>query len=201
MSSSSDLRTRAPEDRPPLWQRVVPPVVAVVAVTAVLAGAAVLVRGLADRSPAAGGVATNAPATSQPLVLGPTTRPTGLPLGETVRYDDGLEVTVTRLKDFRPSSTAEFTEAEDYAAFRVELRNGTGGTVRTGRATVALDDGGAMAAQVFDVGKEFVGAPDVAVPAGGSVAWKVGFGVASDDLVLRVRPDFGHPEAVWAGGR
>lgn len=116
-----------------------------------------------------------------------------LSFGQTFKYDDGLAVTVSKPKNFKPSEYA-FT-SEDWAGykkFKITVVNNTGETVDVSLFYVTMQSGNEEAEQVFDGENGLDGAPSTKLLDGRESTFAVGFGVADpDDMVMEVSPDLG----------
>jgi hypothetical protein len=120
--------------------------------------------------------------------------------GDTLAYDDGLEITVSAPQPYTPSESAyvDGPAPAAYVAFDVTVVNGTGEDYEPVELFLTLQSGTSQEAQVFDTANGLDGTPYQTLLPGRSVAFRVGFG-ASDpaDLVMEVTPGFDHEPVVY----
>lgn len=110
--------------------------------------------------------------------------------GGTYTYEDGLSVTVSTPKKFKPSEYAFVEDAEAYVAMTVKIVNKTGKPYDPSMFYATMQSGNEEAEQVFDSENDFNGNPDTKVLNGREVKFKIGYGVKDPkDLVLEVTPE------------
>ena len=131
--------------------------------------------------------------------------PTAGAFGQTYTWPDGLAVTVSEVKAYRPSSSAATGQAAArYVSMSVTLSNGSEKNVEATGTTLVATINGAPADQVFDSAKGIGGSPTSTVLPGKSVTYTVAFGVPAKeqaDLQVEVRPGFGfgYQPAIFVG--
>ena len=120
--------------------------------------------------------------------------------GDTLSYDNGLEVTVSAPQPYTPSESAyvDGPAPAAFVAFDVTVVNGTGEDYDPIELFLTLQSGSTEEAQVFDTANGLDGTPYQTLLPGRSVAFTVGFG-ASDpaDLVMEVTPGFDYEPVVY----
>lgn len=113
-------------------------------------------------------------------------------LGETWVYADGLEITVSKPKDFQPSNTA--AGGEGYSVFKkftITITNNTNQPYEPLMAMVDASADGYEGDQIFDSAQGMGMAPSTTVRPGKSISWDVAFGLnGTKDLQVEVEPDF-----------
>jgi len=110
--------------------------------------------------------------------------------GGTYTYEDGLSVTVSTPKKFKPSEYAFVEDAEAYVAMTVKIVNKTGKPYDPSLFYATMQSGNEEAEQVFDSENDIGGSPDTKVLNGREVKFKIGYGVKDPkDLVLEVNPE------------
>lgn len=116
-------------------------------------------------------------------IEGPT-----LEFGEPHEFEDGVAVSVSKPKPFKPSSTATTGGEPDYVSFEVHLENGTDRKISTGQVAVTVESGDGQAGDIIDVKKGLAGPPSKQVVAGKALTWKLGFGVIDPaDVTVQVQ--------------
>jgi len=140
--------------------------------------------------------------TPDPADLEPTTDepepPTDIRFGETWEWEDGMQVTVSTPKKYRPSEYAAGTDGyTKFVQFTVTVKNGTKKKVDLiGMADVASGD--TEGHEVFDSGKGIEGSPSTSILPGRKVTYKVAFGVENpSDIVFQYGPTFEHEDAIF----
>lgn len=174
---------------------------------AVTASLLLLFAGCAGTS---GTVATSAAAGSNADASSPSASTTEsasadlgtIKFGQSYKWDDGLQVTVTTPGAFKPSEWAVGGKKNaHYVAMTVTLVNGTGKTWDPTMFHLSGQSGDQDADQVFDTAKGVGDSPDTKLLAGRQAKWKVAFAVKNTaDLVLEVEPDFDHDSVIYQLG-
>jgi hypothetical protein len=110
--------------------------------------------------------------------------------GETVAYEDGLELVVGAPADFKPSEWAAGAEdASNFVRFDVTITNGTDEPFDPSGVFLTASSGGSEGSQIFDSESGLDGGPMTSVLPGQSVTFPVAFGVADpSDLLVQVAP-------------
>lgn len=110
--------------------------------------------------------------------------------GEAFTYDDGLTVTVSAPKPYKPSNSAAAGKGEA-VAFDITLVNNTGATFDPSLLSASLQSGNGQAEEIFDTAKGLNGSPMTKLLDGREAKWIIGYTVQDpNDLVLEVSPDF-----------
>ena len=119
--------------------------------------------------------------------------------GQTYRYEDGLEVTVTAPKKFKPSEYAAGAEAKGTAVkFQVTLKNTGSKAYDPTLFSDTVSSGEAEAETIFDSENGFEGSPSTTVRPGKTVKFNVGYKVLKlKDITMEVSPGFEYSEAVF----
>ena len=125
--------------------------------------------------------------------------------GQKYTWPDGVAVTVSGPKAYRPSSSAATSQAAvRYVSMTVTLTNGSDKNVEATGTSLAVTANGAPAEEVFDSAKGIGGSPTSTVLPGKSVTYTVAVGVPTKekaDLQVEVRPSFGlgYQPAIFTG--
>jgi hypothetical protein len=99
--------------------------------------------------------------------------------GETVTYENGLQITVSKPKEFKPTDTAAVTEdAAKFLSFDVLVVNNTGKNFDPSMIYMSLQSGDTEGEEVFDSEGGYEGTPSTKLLDGRQAKYKVGFGVA-----------------------
>lgn len=149
---------------------------------------------------------TNAPtasettATSEPEPEA-TAEPAGATtakFGETFDYEDGVSVTISKPKEFKPSEYIEVDKGATPLSFTVTVVNGSDAPLDLVLFNASLQSSNEEAAQLFDVEKKMEGAPSTSLLPGREAQFLVGFGAKDPaDLVLEASPGFEYDAAIW----
>lgn len=146
----------------------------------------------------------NAPASSgagEPEESTQETEETGtVTFGESFTWTDGLAVTVSKPKKFRPSEYASYDdEAKANLMFNFRVVNNTGEAFDMALFYVTMQSGNTEAEQIFDTDKELEGSPSTKLLDGRESEFKVGFSVMDpNDLVMEINPDsFTYESAIF----
>lgn len=126
---------------------------------AIAALLAVSVSGCAGGGGESAGTASSAPSsqsgdpqTAAASTAAPKT-PVGDPkLGETYTWEDGLKVTVSQPKQYKPSASAENRVTAKARVFTITVNNGTEKGLIPGGIQISVTSGGSEASQVLDKG-------------------------------------------------
>jgi hypothetical protein len=123
------------------------------------------------------------------------------PFGETIVYEDGLEVSVAAPAAFAPSEWS--AGGEGYPAhvrFDVTITNGTDAPFDPSMVFLTASSAGTEADQVFDSEGGLDGGPMTTVLPGQSVTFAAGFGVTDPaDLLVQVAPGpFEYDDALFS---
>lgn len=150
-----------------------------------LDGAAVV----SDETAAAGDSAAQEPSAEEPAAEEPVESLTA-GFGETVAYEDGLEILVGAPTDFTPGEWSAGAEGFDSSVrFDVTITNGTAEAFDPSGVFLTASSGGREGSQVFDSENGLEGGPMTSILPGQSVTFPVAFAVADPaDLVVQVAP-------------
>lgn len=118
--------------------------------------------------------------------------------GETYEWEDGLSISVSAPKPFKPTDSA--SGGEDAAAhlrFTVVVVNGTGAKFDASGFSSTLQSNDQEADEVFDAAGGLDGSPSTTLLPGRQAKWEIGYGVANpDDLVLEIE-DWEHSSVIF----
>lgn len=116
---------------------------------------------------------------------------------EGYKYDDGLEVSVSKGKDFKPSEYAAYDTAPQYQLWTVTFTNGTEHPWRATDVVIYVSSGGVEYSEVYDEGT--AEPPSVPILPGKSASYDVAFGVEDPkDVLMSVTPDWeDHSEVLF----
>lgn len=104
-------------------------------------------------------------------------------------YDDGLTVTVSEAKDFKPSEYAAFDPAPHYLKWTVTFTNDSDQPWRATDAIIYVSSAGTEYSEVYDDG--VAEPPSVPIMPGKSASYDVAFGVEDpNDVLMSVTPDW-----------
>jgi hypothetical protein len=107
--------------------------------------------------------------------------------GKAYRWDDGVTLTVSKPKNFRPSEFAVVDKSKRYLRFTVTVANKSGKPIDLGLTYISVQSGNKEAVHVFDYPTGLKGPPDAKVQKGRESEYDVGFGVANPkDIVMEV---------------
>lgn len=131
--------------------------------------------------------------------------PTTGAFGQNITWPDGVAVTVSVPKAYKPSNSAAGGQAASrYVSMTVTLTNGSDKNIEATGTSLSATANGAVADQVFDSAKGIGGSPTSTVLPGKSVTYTVALGLPSKDpvdLQVEVRPSFGfgYEPAIFTG--
>jgi hypothetical protein len=113
-----------------------------------------------------------------------------LAFGETAKFDDGLQITVTKPKKFTPSEYAAGAEGKGTAVkFQITVKNGTPEKFDPVLVYPTVQSGEAEADAIFDTEQGLEGGPSTAVLPGKTVKWTVGYKVLdTKDITMEISP-------------
>lgn len=120
--------------------------------------------------------------------------------GQTYKWDDGLTVTISEPKSFKPGEYAAGGEkAKAHALFNITVTNGSDQPFDPSLFIATLTSGEEEGEQVFDSENGLEGSPNTKVLPGKKVKFTLGFGLKDlKDVVLEVTPDFEHDSAIFS---
>lgn len=118
--------------------------------------------------------------------------------GETYRWTNGLEVTVSTPTPFTPGEYAAAEPATAYLSYTVTIVNNTGAVYEPALFFTSVQSGDQEADQVFDSENNLTGSPSTAILDGRQSTFTIGFGVSNpDDIVMEVTPGFDYKDAYF----
>lgn len=179
---------------------------------AALAGVALILTGcgVSASETSDAGQGSNAPAASQASAGDKTAKPAddsgsddsagddaAAKFGAAYTYKDGISVTVSAPKPYKPSEYAAGAEKyKSFVSFEVRLVNKTGSSWDPSVFSATVQSNNEEGEQVFDEGTE--GAPDTKLLNGREVKFTIAYGVANPkDIVMEVNPDFDHDAVMF----
>lgn len=118
--------------------------------------------------------------------------------GKTFTWDDGLAVTVTAPKKFKPSEYAAMDPGKGTPVLmQVTIKNGSKKPFDAGVFTSTVQSNEEEASTIFDSSQKIEGAPSTKLLAGKTVKFKIAYKVLNPkDIVMEVSPDFLEHDAV-----
>jgi hypothetical protein len=121
-----------------------------------------------------------------------------LSLGQTMVWNDGIEMTVSAPTEFTPSDTSMGWEPGQVAVvFDVTITNNSTEQLEP-MAYSLVSSGGVDAANIFDSAQGIEGPPSNIVLPGESITWQEAYGVVDPaDIAFQVSPGFLYDEAIW----
>jgi hypothetical protein len=161
--------------------------------------AAVAIQGTpSSSSPAAPGVA--APAFAPPPAAPPVDDQVS-GWGETVTFDDGLQVQVAAPELYRPGSYSAGHDKARAVRINITVTNGGSQPFDPVVMLVNASHGGQMASPIFDSQNGIGGAPQTNVLPGKSTMFPVAFSIGDQpgELQVEVTPSFEYTDAVFVG--
>jgi hypothetical protein len=154
-------------------------------------------------------VGVNAPsassASSLPALNGPMTSTAAQPasdqaaFGETYKWANGLEVTISGSTPFTPSEYVVTDKpAVAYLSYSVTIVNKTGATYEPTLFSTSVQSGDTEGNQIFDSANGFTGPPSTAILNGRQSTFTVGYGVSNPaDIVMQVSPGFDYKKTFF----
>lgn len=119
--------------------------------------------------------------------------------GQTVTYDDGISVTISKPAAFKPSEYAAGTEGfSKFVIFTITILNKSGKTFDPGLTSESVMSGDVEGSEIFDSEHNLGGSPSTKILNGRKVTYKVAFGVRNPaDLVMEFAPSWEHDSAMF----
>lgn len=128
----------------------------------------------------------------------PEAPPKNPKFGQTYTWENGLAVTVSTPKPFKPSEYAAAEKATAYLEWTVTIVNGTKDNYDPSLFSTTLQSANTEASEVFDMENGFEGSPSTTLLPGRESKFKIGYGVQDPkDLVLEVTPGFEYESAIF----
>lgn len=173
------------------------PLIAITAALLLVSGCS-STGGAADSSPPTGTNAASRAATQEPAASQTPADDGEVAFGSAFTWEDGLSVTVSKPKAFKPSEFAAGAEGKHHVVITVTVVNKTGKAFDPSLITMTLQSGDNESSQIFDSEHGIKGSPDTKLLNGRQAKFKAAFSVANPkDLVLELAPDFEHDSALW----
>lgn len=127
----------------------------------------------------------------------PTEEEDAKPFGSSWTWDDGLAITVSKPKDYKPSEYAGQEGYTKYVMFDVTLVNKSSKAWDPSLFFATLQSGNEEAPEIYDSAK-LKDRPSTKLLKGREVTFQIAFAVKDPkDLVLEVTPDFEHNAALY----
>lgn len=125
--------------------------------------------------------------------------PSNLTFGQSYKYRDGLQITVSKPKSFQPSESAAGGEgAASHETFTITIVNGTAANYDASLFSTTAQSGNTEASEVIDADNGLDGAPSTTLIPGRESKFKIGYGVADpQDIVLEVSPGFDYDSVIF----
>lgn len=149
---------------------------------------------------------TTAPAAETPAPAAETPTPTPTDdgtakFGKTYTWTDGLSVTVTTPKAYKPGEYAAGADQfKSSVVFTVTVVNKTGKPYDPSIFMLSMQSGNEEASQIFDSQNNLGGSPSTKILNGREAKFKAAFNVANPkDLVLEVTPGFEYDSVIFTG--
>jgi hypothetical protein len=118
--------------------------------------------------------------------------------GQTYKWEDGLEVTVTAPKKYTPSEYASADGEGTHMRFQVTIKNTGTKPYDPSLFTTTVSSGEAESSEIFDSGKGLEGSPSTKVRPGKTVKFPIGYTVLKPkDITMEVSPGFDYNEAIF----
>ncbi|KRB73212.1 hypothetical protein ASE01_20865 [Nocardioides sp. Root190] len=173
--------------------------------TAALAGCAEETGGKVDDNPPAGSNAGSEDESEDVVEEEPTEAetseaPENPAFGTAFTWENGLSVTVSKTKPFKPSDSAMAGKGT-HISFTITVVNGTGANYDPSCDSFSLQSGNEEAEQIFDSAKGLEGSPSTTLLDGREAKYQVGFSVTDpNDLVFEFSPcDYELSAAIFVG--
>ena len=137
----------------------------------------------------------------EPATDEPDAGPVGnLAFGDTMIYEDDVELTVSAPEPYTPSEVAAGATLANNIVFTMTIRNNSTENFEP-LPYVQLSSGGQEASQIFDItgdGQDVGVPPTTVILPGESVTWRSAWSVADPaSLTMQVAPTFGYEEAIF----
>lgn len=117
--------------------------------------------------------------------------------GSSKVYTDGLQVTVSKGKSFKPSDTSAGGDGfKSFVKYTITIVNGTGKVFDASMFSSSAQSGNVEADEIYDT--DMGGAPGTKLLKGRESKFSVGYGVTDPkDVVLEVTPSFEHNSVLF----
>lgn len=118
--------------------------------------------------------------------------------GDTVTWESGLSVTISKVAPYKPSKYAAGVTQANQVVVTVTLKNGTTAPFDPVLFMVSAVSGSTEADEIYDSQNGIGGNPSTKVLPGREVSWKVALSVTDPaDIVAEVAPDFNSESAMF----
>jgi len=119
--------------------------------------------------------------------------------GQSFTWEDGVTVTVSAPKVFKPTDIAAGTEGyKHFVMFTVVLVNKTGQPIDPSQIYYTAQSADNEASAIFDTDLGLEGAPETTLLNGRQTKFKIGFGVLNTkDVVLELTPGPQYNSVIW----
>ena len=139
--------------------------------------------------PSSSSSSASAESTPEDIETEDSPQDTELTFGESATFDDGLVMTVSKPKVFKPSEYAATDKAKAYVKFTVTIVNKTGKTFDPSMVYATVQSANEEASSVFDNENGLDGGPSTKLLKNREAKWQVAFGVEDPkDLVMEINP-------------
>ena len=159
---------------------------------------------VADAPPAGSNRPTDQPKKEKAPSKEPAPDDTTLAFGQSYTWDDGVTLTVSKGKKFKPGKySAGGEKAEDYLKYSITVVNKSTKPLDLALTYITVQSDNKEAEQVFDSSNDLEGSPSTKLLKGRESEWDVGFGVAnSRDVVMEIaiQDDFERPSLIYTSG-
>jgi len=124
-----------------------------------------------------------------------------LAFGKSYTWDDGVTLTVSKGKNFKPSDYSAVEGANAYRRYTITVVNKSTKPLDLNLTYITVQSNNKEAEQVFDSANDLEGSPSTKLLKGRESEWNVGFGVAnSDDVVMEIalQDNFERPSLIYS---
>lgn len=153
-----------------------------------------------EASPLAGSNRPSEEPTNEPEPSPSETGDATLSFGQSYTWEDGISLTVSKPKPFKPGEHASKEKAKAYVRFTVTVVNKSSKPLDLNLTYITVQSDNKEASTVFDSQADLGGAPSTKLLKGRGAESEIGFGVGNPkDLVMEValQDDFEHPSLLY----
>jgi hypothetical protein len=121
--------------------------------------------------------------------------------GEPFEFEDGLAISVSEPKMFRPSANATTGGEPNYVGMKVRVVNETGRKFSPAQISITVESDDSQAGDVIDAKRNMMASPPrKSVRPGGQASWNLGFGVLDpNDVAVEVQVGMNREPVTFAG--
>jgi hypothetical protein len=131
-----------------------------------------------------------------------TKDPTTGPFGTTFKTSDGVTVTISTPKSFKPSAYAISGNENHDLILTVSVVNGSTKKFDPTLSSFNASSGDAEAEEIFDTGHDLNGSPETSILPGKTLNWAIGFNVKDpNDLTVDGSLGFGYDDVTWTNSK